>query len=503
MGGQYQERQQYAEREHEQRGVAREDLLIGQVGPLVGHAVGQFILQQFFDRGLGLARAVARCGVAVDFGGDKTVVVHHAVRPRGVADLDKGRQRDHLALVVAHFQLADLVFVQAELLLSLHVDLVGAAKAVEVVGIQRAQVDLQGVEDVADRHAVGLGLFAVDGGIDLGHVDRVAGEQAEQLRHVMALGDDVLGFFVQLVVTQVATVFDLQAEPADGAQALYRRRWEDRHVGFLDIAVLAVQGAGNRTGRHARVFTLVERLEGHEHDAAVRAVGKTVDRQAGERHRAVHARLFQGDLGHALDHVFGAVQARGVRQLSEGHQVLLVLGRYETGRGVGKAEPGQHHQARVQEQGDAAAANHSAYGADITVAGFLEEAVERTEQPAAENLVEHLGEAVLWRVVAAQQHGGQGRGQGQRVEGRDHRGNCDGQGELFVELPGQAADEGRWDEHRTQHQRGGDDRAGHLAHGFFSGRERFQAQLDVTFDVLHHHDGVVHHDTDGQYQAEQ
>ncbi|MCY1400589.1 hypothetical protein D9M71_156830 [compost metagenome] len=29
------------------------------------------------------------------------------------------------------------------------------------------------------------------------------------------------------------------------------------------------------------------------------------------------------------------------------------------------------------------------------------------------------------------------------------------------------------------------------------------AQLDVPFDVLHHHDGVVHHDADGQHQAEQ
>ena len=28
-------------------------------------------------------------------------------------------------------------------------------------------------------------------------------------------------------------------------------------------------------------------------------------------------------------------------------------------------------------------------------------------------------------------------------------------------------------------------------------------ELDVALDVLHHHDGVVDHDTDGQYQAEQ
>ncbi|MNI27873.1 hypothetical protein D3C73_816290 [compost metagenome] len=280
--------------------------------------------------------------------------MHHAVRARGVADLDEGRQRDHLALVVTHFQLADLVGFEAELLLSLNVDLIGAPEAVEVVGIQRTQVDLQGVEDVADGHAVGLGFFPVDGGIDLRHVHRVAGEQAGQFRHVVALVDDVHGFLVQLFVAQVAPVFDLQAETTDGAQALYRRRREDRHVGFLNPGELAVQGTGNRTGGHARVFTLVERFQGHEHDAGVRAVGEAVDRQAREGHRTFHARLFQGQVGHALDHVFGAVQARCVRQLREGHQILLVLARYETGRGAGETEERQDHQAGVQQQGDTA-----------------------------------------------------------------------------------------------------------------------------------------------------
>jgi hypothetical protein len=52
-------------------------------------------------------------------------------------------------------------------------------------------------------------------------------------------------FLVQLVVAQVATVFDLQAETADGAQALYRRRREDRDVGFLDVGELGVQRGRN------------------------------------------------------------------------------------------------------------------------------------------------------------------------------------------------------------------------------------------------------------------
>ncbi len=46
-------------------------------------------------------------------------------------------------------------------------------------------------------------------------------------------------------------------------------------------------------------------------------------------------------------------------------------------------------------------------------------------------------------VVAAQQHGGERRRQGQRVDRRDHGRDRDGQRELAVELAGQAADEGR------------------------------------------------------------
>ena len=350
---------------------------------------------------------------------------------------------------------------------------------------------------------MGLGFFPVDGGIDLGHVHCVAGEQASQFRHVMALVDDVHGFFVQLVVTQVAAVLDLQAEPADGAQALYRRRWEDRHVGFLDVGVLAVQRPGNRPGGLARVLAFIERLEGDEHDPGVGAVGEAVDRQAREGHRAFHARLLERHVGHALDHFFGAVQARRIRQLGEGHQVLLVLGRDKAGRGVGETEEGQHHQPGVQQQGNPAAADDPGHGADITMAGAVEEAVERTEQPATEQRVQDPREAVLRRVMTLEQHGGQGRRQGQGVEGRDHGRNGNGQGELFVELPGQAGDERGRDKHRTQHQCRGNDRAGHFAHGALGGFHRCQPQADVTFDVFHHHDGVVDHDTDGQHQAEQ
>ncbi|MNQ90662.1 hypothetical protein D3C85_1060140 [compost metagenome] len=162
---------------------------------------------------------------------------------------------------------------------------------------------------------MGLGLLAVDGGIHLRHVDLVAGEHRHgvQLRQLARLGDDVLGLLVQLLVAQVATVLHLQAEAADGAETLYRGRREDGDVGVLDIRELLVQLGGDGTGGHRRVLALIEGLERGEHDAAVRAVGEAVDGQAGEGHGVLHARMLRGDLGHALDHCFGAVQGGGVR----------------------------------------------------------------------------------------------------------------------------------------------------------------------------------------------
>ncbi|MCY1223649.1 hypothetical protein D9M72_357850 [compost metagenome] len=189
--------------------------------------------------------------------------------------------------------------------------------------------------------------------------------------------------------------------------------------------------------------------------------------------------------------------------MGKGHQVLLVLGRHEAGRGAGEAQVAEHQQAAIDQHGDAAAAQYATYGPDVAETGTIEDAVERVEQPAAQQFVEDAREAVLGRVVILQQHGGQGRRQGQGVEGRNHRGDGDGQGELLEELTGEAGDEGGRHEHGAQHQGGGDDRAGHFLHGLAGGLDGRSAEADVPFDVFDHHDGVVHHDADGQHQAEQ
>ncbi len=213
--------------------------------------------------------------------------------------------------------------------------------------------------------------------------------------------------------------------------------------------------------------------------------------------------MLAGDFRHALDHVLGAVQGGGVRQLGEGDQVLLILRRHEAGRRAGEAHVAEADQADVDHQRDRAAAQNAPHHANVAMAGAVEHTVERAEQPAAEQPVEQPRKAILRCVMGLEQGSGQRRRQRQRVDRRDHRGNGDGQRELLVELPGEAGNEGGRDEHRAEHQGGGDDRPGHFLHGL-TGRFHWRlAQTDVALNVLHHDDGVIHHDADGQHQAEQ
>ncbi len=132
----------------------------------------------------------------------------------------------------------------------------------------------------------------------------------------------------------------------------------------------------------------------------------------------------------------------------------------------------------------------------------LEEAVKRPEQPAKQRINDPR-QPVFRRVMIFQQHRRQRRRERQRVNGRDHCRDGDGSGELLVELPGDAREKRHRYKHRAQHQRNGDDRPGDLTHRLMCGGARRQPHLNVTFDVLHHHNGVIHHDTNRQHQPEQ
>ncbi len=70
-------------------------------------------------------------------------------------------------------------------------------------------------------------------------------------------------------------------------------------------------------------------------------------------------------------------------------------------------------------------------------------------------------------------------------------------------MAGDAGDKTGRHEHGTKHERNRNQRRAHLVHAFDGGFTWRQAGCDIALDVLHHDDGVVHHDTDRQHEPEQ
>ena len=106
-------------------------------------------------------------------------------------------------------------------------------------------------------------------------------------------------------------------------------------------------------------------------------------------------------------------------------------------------------------------------------------------------------------VVRLQQQRAQRRAQGQRVEGGDDGRGRDRHGELPIELPGDAAEEGGRNEHGGQHERDRDQRGADLVHGDARGLRRRQPLAQLALDVLDDDDCVVDDDADGEHEAEQ
>ena len=106
----------------------------------------------------------------------------------------------------------------------LDVDLPRSAELVEVVDVVRAQIDLEGVEHIAQRHSQRHALGPIDLQVQPGRLGAGTGEQSLQTRRLVSFFDHFVGGLLQWSQTQVAPVLDQQLETARGAQAVDRRR---------------------------------------------------------------------------------------------------------------------------------------------------------------------------------------------------------------------------------------------------------------------------------------
>ena len=276
------------------------------------------------------------------------------------------------------------------------------------------------------------------------------------------------------------------AEADDGWQV---ERDDGRGRNPAEILVELVKG---REHRHAGSLAFVERLHRRHEEGAVGQVEAVEHAVAADGEEVLQPGLAADDALDLLDDGQGPARRCGIRQLDLAHEGALVFvgqkaGGYDACQPAGPGDEGQGEQPR-----DQCAARQRRGQADIAVAARIDSAVQaRDDAPAL--------------AAMAQDEGAERRGQGQGVEGRDHHRGRHGHGELLVELAGDARNEGRRDEDRQQHQRDGDDRARHLAHGLFGGLCRCQVRfrLEDMLDRFDHDDRVVDHDADGEHQGQQ
>ena len=182
------------------------------------------------------ARADARLRAAVDRRGRRHVVAGEHQRSVDFRHPGHRAQRHHRPAGVPHPQAVDVVLPVAILRLGLGDHLPGAAEEIEVVDVQRAEIDLQRRERILKVDPLEHARGAVDVQENLGDVGPEHRRVSLQLRLLIGLLDDGFGLFLERLRPQVAAVFDHDHVSAGPAHAAHRRRAEDGDLGVGDLA---------------------------------------------------------------------------------------------------------------------------------------------------------------------------------------------------------------------------------------------------------------------------
>ena len=203
---------------------------------------------------------------------------------------------------------------------------------------------------------------------------------------------------------------------------------------------------------------------------------------------------FGEDLLDLSRHCARAFQRSRIRKLHVDEGIALVF--------IGQEARGQTHakencdygESRNYKQSQRAFAKNPGADFDVDLGGAPEHAIEPVKESAEQPV------ALLLR--PKQQRGKRGA-QRERIEGGEHHRNGDGHGKLLVEPSGDARDECCRYKHRGENQGNRHDGTGEFLHGFQRRVLGSHPFLDVALDALDDHDGVVHHETDGQHQTKQ
>ncbi len=203
---------------------------------------GKCLRCDFRDSRLRLPGRIARRGTAIDVGGQEAVVAHCAFRA-GVSLHAQTRQPRHHSPRCRNAPLDFRYRRPAPNCASAsHAHRVGAAESVEVIGVERAKIDLQRFEDVGHRPAVAapsrdrISQHRVAATLTLW--PRTCGASSGAF---IAPCQESLGGVVRRLIAQACPILELQLEAADCADACHGRRREHCSEGLLNPGVFLVE----------------------------------------------------------------------------------------------------------------------------------------------------------------------------------------------------------------------------------------------------------------------
>ena len=189
----------------------------------------------------------------------------NAVRAVGGRDVNDAGQRHHFPAVITGLQQADILGARTIGRISLHHHAVGSPEQIEVVYIQRAQVNLERLVDIVQLQALFLGARTVHLDPELRDIDAVRTEATGKPWSLRGFRDGCLGGGKQGVVAEAGTVFDLNGNAAEQAQAAHRRELHDADPGFLDGREQFLQTRHHGLCRQFFAGAFRIRLQAHEH----------------------------------------------------------------------------------------------------------------------------------------------------------------------------------------------------------------------------------------------
>src|SRR5208282_1368752 len=259
----------------------------------------------------------------------------------------------------------------------------------------------------------------------------VGGEESGEILAPEASAREIVGDFVEILKGVIALIQEFELEPAELAETLHGRRFEDDDNGAGNSEQGAAQSIENGGGGVVVALALRIRPEGQKYQAGVgRAASET---EAGNGESAFDFRKILGDGGH-----------------------------------VPEDEVSETESGEKQDQCDGFKTQKRAEGVNVAIVNRAQEAVDALEEP------------ILFSVLATEQERGERGRKSKRVEGRNRNRKGNGERELAEQNPGCAGKEGARHEDGDQHQRRGDDGAGDFLHGVGRGFDGIQfASLQV------------------------